>query len=80
MEDAAAINQVPAYPPSKIHYHAQDSRYSIPRQNIVSIEHPYIIRNLDRGIESLGGIPKLRLVSQSTWSEWTSRLISVALA
>ena len=79
MEDAAAINQVQADPPSKIQYHAQGSRYSIPRQNIVSIEHPYIIRNLDRGIESLGGIPKLRLVSRSTWSGWTSMLIISAL-
>ena len=80
MGDVPAIDQVQAYPSSQTQYHAQDSQYSIPRQNIVSIEHPYIIRNLDRGVESLGGMPKLQLVSQPTRSVWTSMLISAALA
>ena len=28
-------------------------------QSIVSVEHPYIVRNIDKGIDSLGGQIKL---------------------
>ncbi|OQO15111.1 hypothetical protein B0A48_00493 [Cryoendolithus antarcticus] len=34
--------------------------YIVPRERIVSIEHPCIVRNFDNGIESLGGEPQLK--------------------
>lgn len=36
--------------------------YSIPDATLVSIEHPYIIKNVDRGVRSLGGIKEIRKV------------------
>ena len=36
--------------------------YSVPETKLVSIEHPYIIKNIDRGIASLGGFEKLNIV------------------
>ena len=41
--------------------------YDIPHQSIISVEHPYIILDLDKGVESLGGISKLRLVCQDAF-------------
>ena len=29
--------------------------YDVPRKSIVSIEHPFIIQNVDKGVASLGG-------------------------
>ena len=39
--------------------------YHIPRKSIVSVEHPFIIQNIDKGVESLGGVAKLQAVSCS---------------
>lgn len=35
----------------------------IPSQRIVSIEHPCIIRDIDKGVKSLGGETQVRNVS-----------------
>lgn len=32
---------------------------SVQSQSVVSIEHPYIVSNIEKGIESLGGQAKL---------------------
>lgn len=39
---------------------------SVKSQPIVSVEHPYVVRNIDRGIKSLGGQPKLDEVRSHT--------------
>ena len=36
--------------------------YSVPDKTIVGVEHPYIIRNVDKAIASLGGESKLSKV------------------
>ena len=36
--------------------------YSVPDRTIVGVEHPYIIRNVDKAIASLGGESKLSKV------------------
>ena len=38
--------------------------YDVPIDEVVSVEHPYIIRNLEKGIESLGGSAGLDRASQ----------------
>ena len=35
---------------------------SVPKTKIVSVEHPYIIKNLDKGVTSLGGTANLNTV------------------
>ena len=37
--------------------------YTIPPRSIVSLEHPFIVKNIEKGIETLGGPSKLRRVS-----------------
>lgn len=37
--------------------------YDVPRKDVVSIEHPCLIRNVDNGIKSLGGPLALNKVS-----------------
>lgn len=38
----------------------------IPPNRIISIEHPCIVRNLDKGLTSLGGEPRIKHVSAQT--------------
>jgi len=37
--------------------------YDVPDQRVVSIEHPCIVKNLDRGLKSLGGEAQIQHVS-----------------
>jgi hypothetical protein len=39
--------------------------YQFPDTKVVALEHPCIIRNLDRGIESLGGNNRIQEVNSS---------------
>ena len=41
-------------------------RYSVPDKEVIAIEHPYIIENVDRGIESLGGLQRLTSVGSQS--------------
>lgn len=36
--------------------------YSLPHLGLVSVEHPFIIKNVDKGIQTLGGLPKMNAV------------------
>lgn len=36
--------------------------YSIPSMAFVEIEHPCIIKNIDKGVQSLGGTSQLEMV------------------
>ena len=36
--------------------------YHVPARSIVSVEHPFIIQNIFKGIESLGGASKIQRV------------------
>ena len=36
--------------------------YTVPNKPFVSIENPFIIKNVDKGIETMGGIDKLQEV------------------
>lgn len=36
--------------------------YDLPRTVLVSIEHPFIIQNVDKAVNMLGGFPKLKSV------------------
>ena len=40
--------------------------YTVPNKHFVSIENPFIIKNVDKGIETLGGVNKLQKVIK-TW-------------
>lgn len=43
----------------------QDRRapsYTVPRERIVSLDHPCIVKNVDNGIKSLGGEHQLKMV------------------
>lgn len=40
--------------------------YKVPDQLVVNVEHPYIIKNIDRGIASLGGEAKMEKVEISS--------------
>lgn len=43
--------------------------YTVPNKHFVSIEHPFIIKNVDKGIETMGGVNKLQEVTRNlTWS------------
>ena len=37
--------------------------YTVPRQSIVSVEHPFIIKDVDKGLATLGNESKLEEVS-----------------
>lgn len=39
--------------------------YTVPVERIVSIEHPCIIKNFDKGFKSLGGEAQVKHVSTS---------------
>ena len=36
--------------------------YTVPNKHFVSIENPFIIKNVDKGIETMGGVKKLQEV------------------
>ena len=36
--------------------------YTVPNRHFVSIENPFIIKNVDKGIETMGGVNKLQEV------------------
>jgi len=36
--------------------------YDVPRRSIVSVEHPFIIGNVEKGVKSLGGAVKMQEV------------------
>ena len=38
--------------------------YNVPKRPIVSVEHPFIIKDIDRGLAILGGPSKLEQVSR----------------
>lgn len=40
--------------------------YNIPRQSIVSVEHPFIIKDVDKGLATLGNESKLEEVSSNS--------------
>lgn len=42
--------------------------YTIPRQPIVSVEHPFIIKDVDKGLATLGSLRKLQEVSRLGYS------------
>ena len=42
--------------------------YSVPRQPIVSVEHPFIIKDVDKGLATLGSPSKLGEVSRLYFS------------
>ena len=37
--------------------------YNVPNKLVVSVEHPYIIKNVDKGLDTLGDAKKLQSVS-----------------
>lgn len=39
--------------------------YNVPQRSVVSVEHPFIIRNVGKAVESLGGSPKMQDVRGS---------------
>ena len=43
--------------------------YSVPRQPIVIVEHPFIIKDVDKGLATLGSPGKLGEVSR-IYSSW----------
>ncbi len=52
--------------PSKVKSSRFAPWYEMPDQLVVNVEHPYIIKNIGRGIESLGGeakVQKVRILS-----------------
>ena len=38
--------------------------YNVSNKPVVSIEHPYIIKNIDKGLDTLGDTNQLQAVSQ----------------
>lgn len=36
--------------------------YNLPHFAMISIEHPFVIKNVDRAIETLGGLQKIKAV------------------
>lgn len=46
--------------------HRESSKYApsygLPHHALISIEHPFIIRNIDKGIQTLGGLQKMKAV------------------
>ena len=36
--------------------------YSVPNKHIVSVENPFIIKNVDKGVETIGGLDRLQKV------------------
>lgn len=43
--------------------------YSVPTRRLVSVEHPAVIRNIDKAVDTLQGNAGIRKVSCSTVSE-----------
>ncbi len=37
--------------------------YQIPPQQVVSVEHPYVVKDVDRGLKTLGGDQEIAKVS-----------------
>jgi hypothetical protein len=54
--------------------------YNVPNKPVVSIEHPYIIKNIDKGLDTLGDTNQLQAVSRSIilFSEHSAHDSSVA--
>ena len=48
--------------------------YHIPSAPVIGIEHPCIIRNKDRGIQSLGGLSQLQKVVTLSHQQHTNSL------
>lgn len=46
----------------RIGYHAP--WFTVPKQPIVTVEHPFIINNVDKGLATLGGPRKLQEVGR----------------
>ena len=44
--------------------------YNVPDRLIVNVEHPCIIKNIEKGVESLGGESKIQKVSTSLQRYW----------
>ena len=38
--------------------------HTVPNKHFVSIENPFIIKNVDKGIETMGGVNKLQEVTK----------------
>ena len=38
--------------------------YTVPDKHVVSIENPFIIKDIDKGIETMGGVNKLQEVTK----------------
>lgn len=38
--------------------------YTVPDKHVVSIENPFIIKDIDKGIETMGGVNKLHEVTK----------------
>ena len=53
--------------------------YTIPRQPIVSVEHPFIINDVDKGLATLGSPRKLQEVSHLGYSR-RRRLMFLSLS
>lgn len=43
--------------------------YKIPRQSIVSVEHPFIIKDVDKGLATLGNESKLEVVGSNHFQQ-----------
>ena len=43
--------------------------YDLPRQSIVSVEHPFIIKDVDKGLATLGSHSKLEEVSHNSFQQ-----------
>ena len=39
--------------------------YTVPTRHFVSIENPFIIQNVNKGIETMGGVNKLQEVTKT---------------
>lgn len=48
------------YMPSSLSSSSPAPWYDVPRTSVVSVEHPFIIKNIDKGIVSLGGPDELK--------------------
>lgn len=44
--------------------------YNVPKRSIVSVEHPFIIRNIEKGLKTLGNSGRLERVCHCLTEGW----------
>ena len=46
--------------------------HSVPNRPIISLEHPYLIRDMEKGLKSIGGLNRIQEVTESNVSAKSS--------